>query len=332
MPKNTRRGSGGHSYRPGPYERPQNEGGGRGRGRGGYTPYPAGGHGRGAFSFDGGNGPGGYHPSQGSGWGRGAGAGGPNLYEGPGRAADPEFRVGGASDQGFYAAGRHDAHGREQGYSHFDNSQQSHQECDGQDGYGYEEYDGPRHWDQQWDEEDGYDHQENEQEAPSYDAQGNEHVAEEAQSASHEVTRVFSMSCVPHGRGFCMYNSKTGGKQENVVGWIDLNEDQRWPKNISIVIRGQKKTLSQEELSKAKVPPKALALLTDWHSERSESRQMDGWNQAAQRLGSGSMPGRVNEDSRDGTQPSATERSMNPDPVTYFLGSCDSHLSHEKGR
>ncbi|EXL82654.1 hypothetical protein FOPG_04475 [Fusarium oxysporum f. sp. conglutinans race 2 54008] len=91
-------------------------------GRGGYTPYPAGGRGRGfgrgrgAFVFDGGNGPGGYHPFQGSGWGRGAGAGGPNFYEGPGRAADPAFRVGGASDRGFYAAGRHDSYGQEQGY------------------------------------------------------------------------------------------------------------------------------------------------------------------------------------------------------------------------
>ncbi|PNP77953.1 hypothetical protein FNYG_08679 [Fusarium nygamai] len=34
MPRNTRRGSGGHSYREGPYERAQNERGGRGRGRG----------------------------------------------------------------------------------------------------------------------------------------------------------------------------------------------------------------------------------------------------------------------------------------------------------
>lgn len=32
----------------------------------------------------------------------------------------------------------------------------------------------------------------------------NEYVAEEAQSASHEVTRVSSMSCVPHDRGFCL--------------------------------------------------------------------------------------------------------------------------------
>ncbi|KAH7486473.1 Uncharacterized protein HZ326_13613 [Fusarium oxysporum f. sp. albedinis] len=103
MQKNKRRGNGGHSFRAGPYDRPQNESGGRGcgrgrRGRGGYTPYAAGGRGRGF------------------GRGRGAGAGGPNFYEGPGRAADPAFRVGGASDRGFYAAGRHDSYGRKQGY------------------------------------------------------------------------------------------------------------------------------------------------------------------------------------------------------------------------
>ncbi|KAI8410630.1 hypothetical protein FOFC_10487 [Fusarium oxysporum] len=132
MPKNTRRGNSGHSFRAGPYDRPQNESGGRGRGRGrgrggvrgrrGRGGFNAQlcrgrgfGRGRGAFVFDGGNGPGGYHPFQGSGWGRGAGAGGPNFYEGPGRAADPAFR-----------------------------------------------------WGQQVDEEHGYGYQENEQEAPSY--------------------------------------------------------------------------------------------------------------------------------------------------------------------
>lgn len=39
---------------------------------------------------------------------------------------------------------------------------------------------------------------------PATAAPRNEYVAEEAQFASHEVTRVSSMSCVPHDRGFCL--------------------------------------------------------------------------------------------------------------------------------
>jgi len=39
---------------------------------------------------------------------------------------------------------------------------------------------------------------------PATAAPRNEYVAEEAQSASHEVTRVSSMSCVPHDGGFCL--------------------------------------------------------------------------------------------------------------------------------
>ncbi|EWZ48684.1 hypothetical protein FOWG_06413 [Fusarium oxysporum f. sp. lycopersici MN25] len=143
MQKNKRRGNGGHSFRAGPYDRPQNESGGRGcgrgrgrgvvrgrRGRGGYTPYAAGGRGRGFVR------------------GRGAGAGGPNFYEGPGRAADPAFRVG--------------------DYSNYDNSQQWYRQWDGGDGYGYQEYDDCQQWGQQVDEEDGYGYHGNEQEAPSY--------------------------------------------------------------------------------------------------------------------------------------------------------------------
>ncbi|CVK87554.1 uncharacterized protein FMAN_05494 [Fusarium mangiferae] len=100
MPKNKIRGRDSHSSCAGPYERPQEESG------------------RGA------NGPGDYHSSQGSGWGHEARVGGHNSYEGPGRAANPALRFGGANDQGFHAAERYDTYGREHEYSHFDKSQQ----------------------------------------------------------------------------------------------------------------------------------------------------------------------------------------------------------------
>ncbi|KAF5606520.1 uncharacterized protein FSUBG_5917 [Fusarium subglutinans] len=314
MPKNTRRGKGGHSYRAGPYERPQDESGGRGRGggpgrggdrgrgrgalnansgglcggyssfqggvqvyggqgygsgyggRGGYAPYPAGGRGRGAWA--GGHGPVGFHPSQGSGGGPGAGPGWPNFYGDPGRAAGPAFWAGGAIGQGFYAAGGYDTYGREEGYSHFYNSQQ---------------------WYPRRDEEDGYVHQGNEQEAPSYDARENEDMAEEAQSASHEVTRIWDMSVVPHGEGFCMYNSQAGGKQENIVGTLSIRGEIFWvacldgsdesvanlhqmlpsgPKTVSVFAHGPKDILSQEELSKVKFDVNSMNdRLKDWLPE-----------------------------------------------------------------
>ncbi|KAF4503110.1 hypothetical protein FAGAP_665 [Fusarium agapanthi] len=212
MPKNKRRGKGGHSYRAGPYERPQDESGrrghgrggdrGRGRGalnansgglRGGYSSFQGGDHGYGGQGYGSGDdGRGSYVPYPAGDRGRGAGAGRPNFPEGPGRAAGPAF----------------------------------------------------------W----------NEQEAPSYDARENEDMAEEAQSASHEVTDVSDLSIVPHGRGFCMDNSEAGGKQENII--VDGSDESvanlnrmlpPVPIRISVVAHGTKKTLSQEELSKVKV-------------------------------------------------------------------------------
>lgn len=89
------------------------------------------------------------------------------------------------------------------------------------------------------------------------------------------------MSCVPHDRGFCLYNSEAGGKQENVTSRIGYTGkgmiwgtsvdglDQsmvslHWmlplaSKDIWVAVHGRKKTLSQEELSKVEVDVSTLA-------------------------------------------------------------------------
>ncbi|RKK66094.1 hypothetical protein BFJ69_g15703 [Fusarium oxysporum] len=303
MQKNKRRGNGGHSFRAGPYDRRQNESGGRGRGRGrgrgvvrgrrgrgGYSSYQSGGHGYGGqrFGSDYG-GRGGYTPyaaggrGRGFGRGRGAGAGGPNFYEGPGRAADPEFR--------------------------------RYRQWDAEDGYGYQEYDDCQQWGQQVDEEDGYGYHGNEQEAPSYGSPA-------------------------------QWNSEAGGKQENVAGRIGYTgkgmiwgtsvdgSDQSMvtlnrmlplaSKDIWAAVHGRKRTLSQEELSKVEVDL--------WPQKKGQSTQIHGWNQTVQGSGSGSISGPVNKDSKGGTQPSATQGTMNADPIQYFLGFFKGHLSDDEGR
>ncbi|EXM07267.1 hypothetical protein NOF04DRAFT_15577 [Fusarium oxysporum II5] len=71
---------------------------------------------------------------------------------------------------------------------------------------------------------------------------------------------------------------------------------------------------------------------TTWPQKKGQSTQIHGWNQTVQGSGSGSISGPVNKDSKGGTQPSATQGTMNADPIQYFLGFFKGHLSDDEGR
>lgn len=103
-------------------------------------------------------------------------------------------------------------------------------------------------------------------------------------------------------------------------------------KDIWVAIHGRKKTLSQEELSKVEVGLSALAFPPTWPQKKGQSTQIHGWNQTVQGSGSGSISGPVNKNSNGGTRPSATQGTMNADPIQYFLGFFKGHLSDDEGR
>ncbi|KAH7225040.1 hypothetical protein BKA60DRAFT_606135 [Fusarium oxysporum] len=270
-------------------------------GRGGYTPYAAGGRGRGF------------------GRGRGAGAGGPNFYEGPGRAADPEFRPGDMTAMAENKAIKTIPtmitlnSGIDNGMQRMVMAIRNMMTVNS----------GVSKWMRRM----AMVITEMNRRLPATAAPRNGYVAEEAQSASHE-------------------NSEAGGKQENVAGRIGYTgkgmiwgtsvdgSDQSMvtlhrmlplaSKDIWAAVHGRKRTLSQEELSKVEVDL--------WPQKKGQSTQIHGWNQTVQGSGSGSISGPVNKDSKGGTQPSATQGTMNADPIQYFLGFFKGHLSDDEGR
>ncbi|RKK63190.1 hypothetical protein BFJ67_g1096 [Fusarium oxysporum f. sp. cepae] len=297
MQKNKRRGNGGHSFRAGPYDRPQNESGGRGcgrgrgrgvvrgrRGRGGYTPYAAGGRGRGFVR------------------GRGAGAGGPNFYEGPGRAADPAFRAIKTIPTMITLNSGID-NGMEVMVMAIRNMMTVNSGVS------------------KWMRRMAMVITEMNRRLLATAAPRNEYVAEEAQFASHEVTRVSKIG----GRGQA---GKRCGSDWLYWEGDDLGSLHRMlplaSKDIWAAVHGRKRTLSQEELSKVEVDL--------WPQKKGQSTQIHGWNQTVQGSGSGSISGPVNKGSKGGTQPSATQGTMNADPIQYFLDFFKGHLSDDEGR